>query len=63
MTIQLQKTQVLSAFHLDYIESLYRLDECKKCIESTVGTGTHVKPVKFTLNIFAVYFFQYMVTL
>ena len=54
MTIQLQKIGVLSAAHHDCSGSLHTFDECKKYIESTVGIGTHVKPVIFALNLFAV---------
>ena len=55
MTINLQKIGVLSATHLDYSGSMHTFDDCIKYIESTVGIGTHVKPVIFTLIIFAVY--------
>ena len=34
---------------------MHKTEECKKCSESTVGTGTDVIPVIFALNIFAVY--------
>ena len=54
ITIELQKIGVLSATHLNYIGSLHTLDDCKKCIESTVGIVTDVKPVIFTVNLFAV---------
>ena len=53
--IELQKIGVLSATHLDNIGSLYTLDDCKLCIESTVRIQTDVKPVIFTLIVFAVY--------
>ena len=55
MTIRLLKTQLLFAIHLDYIWSMQTLDDCKKYIESTVGTVTDVKPVISTVNIFAVH--------
>ena len=53
-TIKLEITQVLSVILRDSSGSLHTLCHCKKCIESTVRTRTHVKPVFFTLNIFAV---------
>ena len=51
----MQRKQVFSAIHHDYSGSLHTFCNCKKYIESTVGTRTHVKPVFFTLNVFAVY--------
>ena len=42
-TIEFERKQVLPAIH-----------QCKKTIESTVGTRTHVKPAFFTVDIFAV---------
>ena len=33
---------------------MHAMIDCKKCIESAVRTGTHVKLVVFTLEIFAV---------
>ena len=54
ITITLLKIQVLPATHHDCSGSLHTFAKCKKCIESTVRIGTHVKPVKFTLIIFAV---------
>ena len=53
-TIELERTQVLSAINHDCSGSLHTFCYCKKCIESTVGTRTHVKPVFFTVDIFAV---------
>ena len=53
-TIELERKQVLSAIHHDYSGSLHTICNCKICIESTVGTRTHVKPVFFTVNLFAV---------
>ena len=55
ITLVLQEIQVLSATNHDCIGSLHTFSDCKKCIESTVGIGTHVKPVEYTLIIFAVY--------
>ena len=52
--IEWERKQVLSAIHHDCSGSLHTFYNCKKCIESTVGTRTHVKPVFFTLNIFTV---------
>ena len=54
MKIELQEIQVLSTTHHDSIGSLHTFDDCIKYSESTVRIGTHVKPVVFTLNIFAV---------
>ena len=51
---ELQRILVLSAIHHDYSGSLHTFCKCKKYIESTVGTRTHVKPVFFTVNLFAV---------
>ena len=58
ITIELQKREVLSVTNLDYIGSLHTLDDCKKYIESTVRIVTDVKPVIFTVIIFAVYAFH-----
>ena len=55
ITLDLHKTQILAATHHDCSGLLHTFDECKKYIESTVRIGTHVKPVIFTLIIFAVY--------
>ena len=55
MTLEMQRLKVLSVTHHEYSRSLHTIDKCKKYIESTVRTGTHVKPVFFTVNIFAVY--------
>ena len=55
MTIKLQKIGILAATHLDYSGSLHTLDDCIKYIESTVRIQTDVKPVIFTVIIFAVY--------
>ena len=53
--IELQKIGVLFAFLCDYIESLHTFCNCKKYSESTVGIVTDVKPVVFTVDLFAVY--------
>ena len=53
--IKLVRKQVLSSIYHDRSGLLNTFCYCKKCIESTVRTGTHVKPVFFTVNIFAVY--------
>ena len=54
MTVELQKMGVLSLTHDNCSGSLHTFDDCKKCIESTVRIRTDGKPVKFTLNVFAV---------
>ena len=53
MVIKLQKIWVLPATYLDYIGSLHTLDDCIKYSESTVRIVTDVKPVIFTVNLFA----------
>ena len=53
--MELQKVHILSVTQNNYSESLHTFYQCKKYSESTVGTRTHVKPVFFTLNVFAVY--------
>ena len=58
-TIELERKQDLSAILHDYSGSLHTFCHCKKCIESTVRTRTHVKPVFFTVDIFAVYVSDY----
>ena len=55
IAIELQKMQVLSATCQEYSGSLHTYNNCSKYSESTVRIGTHVKPVIFALNIFAVY--------
>ena len=54
LTIEFWEIQVFPATHHDYIESLHTYNDCIKYSESTVGTGTQVKPVLFTVNIFEV---------
>ena len=51
----MQKIEVLSLLHHDFSGSLHTFCHCKKYIESTVRIVTDVKPVKFTLILFAVY--------
>ena len=53
--IELERKHVLYAVHHNYSESLHTFYQCKKYSESTVGTRTHVKPVFFTVDLFAVY--------
>ena len=53
--IKLVRKQVLSSIYHDRSGLLNTFCYCKKCIESTVRTRTHVKPAFFALNLFVVY--------
>ena len=55
MTIELLNILFFSLTHHDSSESLHTFDDCLKYSESTVRIGTHVKPLIFTLDVFAVY--------
>ena len=50
----MQKIEIKSVVHRDCIGSLHTFDEFIKYSESTVGIVTDVKPVVFTVDLFAV---------